>query len=155
MACSTRHPTANPTTGVPMAKLKGADKTLKTLHRLRSPQAKRRIGAALYVAGDMLRVEAAILITQGSVSGAGHVPSKPGEPPMNDTGNLASKIETHQISDFEVQVSSNAEYSAALELGTSKMAARPFMRPAAKLVEPKAKELVARALRDEFRKSRG
>jgi HK97 gp10 family phage protein len=40
------------------------------------------------------------------------------------------RTRTPQTGPLSVEVSSNAEYAAALEFGTSKMAERPYMRPA-------------------------
>lgn len=100
------------------------------LKRLTSPEAVRQIGAALYAAGQEIEVEAALSITNGATSGAGHVPSAPGEPPNADTHRLDRSIETNQVAPLRVEVSANAPYAAALEFGTSKMAERPFMRPA-------------------------
>ena len=51
-----------------------------------------------------------------------------------------------QISPVLVEVSSNAPYSAPLEFGTSKMAARPFMRPARDKMRAEVTELVRRAV---------
>lgn len=85
---------------------------------------------ALKVAGQLIETEAALLITTGSVSGAGHVASLPGEPPNNNLGTLKGNIETVQESPTRVVVSSNAPYAAALEFGTSRMQARPYMAPA-------------------------
>lgn len=98
------------------------------------------VGKALFVGGELIKAEAAHLITDGAVSGAGHAPSKPGEPPNEDTGLLRSRIEVHQVAPLRVQVSSNAPYAAHLEFGTSKMAERPYMRPA---TENKRKEVIA------------
>jgi HK97 gp10 family phage protein len=95
-----------------------------------SPDAAQRIGRALFKAGHAIQAEASRLITTGAVSGKNHVPSKPGEPPNEDTGTLRAKIETTQPSPLVVEVRSNAPYAVALELGTSKMAARPYMHPA-------------------------
>lgn len=100
-----------------------------------------QIGQALYVGGDRIRAEASRLITEGAVSGKNHVPSLPGEPPNEDTGHLRSNIEVEQAAPLRVLVSSNAQYAAALEFGTSKMAARPYMGPAAR---NKKAEVVAR-----------
>lgn len=97
------------------------------------------VGRALYAGGDLIRVEASRLLTEGSVSGKFHVPSLPGEPPNEDTGHLRSNIEVHQTAPLRVEVSSNAKYAAALEGGTSKMAERPYMGPAARA---KKKEIV-------------
>ena len=132
-----------------MAKLKGADKVQAMLKALNGPSAKRRVRAAVYVAADMLRVEAALSISQGAVSGKNHKVSNPGDPPNFDTGFLAGAIETRETGEFEAEVSSGAPYSAALEFGTSRMAERPFMRPAAAKVRPKAERLIAAALANE------
>ena len=59
-----------------------------------------------------------------------HRSSAPGESPASDTGNLVSKIIVKQQSKDKVNVESNANYSAFLEYGTSKMQPRPFMLPA-------------------------
>lgn len=126
--------------------LKGAKAHIARLNRLAGPEAERQIGRALFAGGEAIQVEAQLSITRGSVSGKNHVPSKPGEPPNQDTGVLASNIETVQISPLLVEVSSNAPYSAPLEFGTSKMAARPFMRPARDKMRAEVAELVRRAV---------
>jgi len=104
------------------------------------------LGRALFAAGNLIEVEAARLITTGAVSGKGHVPSKPGEPPSNDSGVLARNIETVQVAPLKVEVSSNAPYSVFLEYGTSKMLPRPFMGPATQLKKDEAIALVRRAV---------
>jgi HK97 gp10 family phage protein len=126
--------------------LKGAKAHINRLKRLSSPEAERAIGKALFAGGEAIQVEAQLSITRGAVSGRNHVPSRPGEPPNQDTGVLASNIETVQISPTLVEVSSNAPYSAPLEFGTSKMAARPFMRPARDKMRAEVTELVRRAV---------
>lgn len=60
-----------------------------------------------------------------------HTASTAGNPPNTDTGYLAGNI--HVVIDGDkhgASVESRADYSEALEFGTSKMAARPFMQPA-------------------------
>ncbi|KKN20888.1 hypothetical protein LCGC14_0930920 [marine sediment metagenome] len=47
-----------------------------------------------------------------------------------DTGTLKRSITHEFISDTEAQVGTNVEYAPFVELGTSKMSARPFLRPA-------------------------
>jgi len=115
-----------------MAKITGADKHQKRLRRIVSGEAVREITAALYAAGQRIELDAETSITAGSVSGRNHVPSAPGEPPNADTRFLDTNIETtiETQNPPTVHVTSNAPYSAALEFGTSKMAERPFMRPA-------------------------
>lgn len=109
---------------------KGQASLDKRLKAITSPRARKMLGAALREAGETIATYAQKSITTGAVSGKGHVPSKPGEPPSNDSGVLANNIEVTQPAVDEVVVSSNAPYGAALEWGTSKMAARPYFRPA-------------------------
>ena len=89
--------------------------------------------------GQQIRNEAIKSIQTGSKSGIvyqmynprrEHRASAPGEAPASDTGNLVSKITVKQKSKNIVNVESNANYSAYLEYGTSKMQPRPFMLPA-------------------------
>ncbi|MBI1682384.1 HK97-gp10 family putative phage morphogenesis protein [Caulobacter hibisci] len=125
----------------------GAKAHAARLKRIQGEEMVREVGKALFAAGNMIEVEAEISITAGSVSGAGHIPSKPGSPPNRDTGVLDGNIETTLVEPLKVEISSNAPYSAALEFGTSKMAARPYMRPAAQKKKAEAVELVRRAVK--------
>lgn len=55
--------------------------------------------------------------------------SAPGDPPHSDTRELADNIIVREIvGGYEIV--SRAEYSTALEFGTERMAARPFLAPA-------------------------
>lgn len=123
-----------------MARMRGVDRAKRRIEGMAGPEKIALVGQALFVGGGMIKAEAQHLITQGAVSGKNHVPSKPGEPPNEDTGHLRSLITVTQPAPLRVRVASNAIYSAALEFGTSKMAARPFMGPAARA---KRKEVVA------------
>ena len=89
--------------------------------------------------GQLIRTEAIKSIQTGAKSGVmyqkynprrEHRSSAPGQSPASDTGNLVSKIIVKQKSLNVVHVESNADYSAFLEFGTSKMQPRPFMFPA-------------------------
>lgn len=68
-----------------------------------------------------------------------------------DTGNLRNSIKTSDLrhtstNNPEAAVTVSAEYGVFLELGTSRMAPQPFMKPAADLAEPgflKAMEQIA------------
>lgn len=68
--------------------------------------------------------------TRGRVT---HRASAPGDPPAVDTGQLRASI-THQLgtdsAGLFALVGSNLRKALWLELGTSRMAARPFLRPA-------------------------
>ena len=89
--------------------------------------------------GQLIRGEAIKSIQSGAKSGImyqkynprrEHRASAPGQAPASDTGNLVSKIIVKQKTKNIVNVESNADYSAFLEYGTSKMEPRPFMLPA-------------------------
>lgn len=129
-----------------MAKVKGADAFSDRLKRMRGPRSKSLIDKALFAGGEMIRVEAQNSMTEGAVSGKYHVPSAPGSPPMNDTGHLKDNIVTTKSGHGRVAVTSNASYSAALEFGTSKMAARPFMKRAALKKQKAVTDLVGEAV---------
>lgn len=109
---------------------------------------------ALYRGGRIIEQHAELSITQGSVSGREHAPSLPGDPPKRDTGILDSNIETRVEAENppEVHVESKAPYSAPLEFGTSKMAARPFMRPAAVARSEEVAKLVGAQVRTEIKR---
>lgn len=127
--------------------LRGADKHLARLQGLSGGAMEREVGRALFAGGNRIQVAAQISITSGAVSGSKHTPSLPGQPPNNDTGVLANNIETVQKAPLVVEVSSNAPYSSALEFGTSKMAARPFMAPARDAERQNVERLVGAAVR--------
>ena len=135
-----------------MAKTTGARKHAQRLKSARDIA--RQVTAALYSAGQDIELDAEHSITQGSVSGAGHVPSLPGQPPNRDTGFLDTNIETtvEAQNPPTVHVTSNAPYSAALEFGTSKMAERPFMRPATEKNRRKVGQKVANAVSIKIRR---
>ncbi|QTH19788.1 HK97 gp10 family phage protein [Rhizorhabdus wittichii] len=134
-----------------MARIRGAKEHAARLRRLTSPEAQRQIGAALFAAGSQIETDAAISITTGAVSGKNHVPSAPGEPPNADTHVLDRSIETNMVAPLHAQVSANAPYAVELEFGTSKMAERPYMRPATaknrKAVTQMIRDAVARIVR--------
>lgn len=94
------------------------------LKKLSGPDMVNRVGAALFAGGEAIQVEAQRSITEGAVSGKAHVPSKPGDPPNNDTGYLAAAIVTIKTAPLEVEVSSNAGYAAALEFGSERKAGK-------------------------------
>lgn len=113
------------------------------------------VAAIMQGVGEIVQVLAQISITDGSISSKGHIASLPGQPPNNDTGFLANNIEVTQPEPLHVRVSSNAPYSAALEYGSSKMAARPFMAPAIGEATPEIQKVVAAAVSASLRKHFG
>ena len=106
-------------------------------------------------AGNLVRNTAVTSIQQGVKSGVTYSRggktsrrSAAGEPPATDTGflvnNIALKIDTDGLG---VSVESRADYSLALEFGTSKMAARPFMQPALESNRNKIRQLEKRMIK--------
>lgn len=81
--------------------------------------------------------------TRGSVK---HTASKAGSPPNQDRGTLARNIRVTMNDDLTADVTSNAPYSEALEFGTSRMGARPFMTPASEGQRAKHKERLQKAI---------
>lgn len=67
-----------------------------------------------------------------------------------DTGNLKSSISTKATGPLESTVSADTPYAVYVETGTSRMAAQPYMRPAADhhtpAFEQAMSEIVGRAL---------
>jgi len=64
-----------------------------------------------------------------------HQASTPGEPPMSDTGRLASSMQ-FEIDGLTGYVFTPVEYGPYLEFGTSRMAARPFLFPSVEEERP-------------------
>ena len=75
-----------------------------------------------------------------------HTASAPGQPPMTDTGRLVNSIEFDKVGDLTATVGSKLAYATYLEYGTSRMAARPFFRPAVEQIGPKYIERLERAI---------
>ena len=106
-------------------------------------------------AGNLVRNTAVVSINQGTKSGVTYTRggktsrrSAAGEPPATDTGFLVNNIFVKFDSDkLGVSVESRANYSLALEFGTSKMAARPFMQPALESNKSKIRILEKRMIK--------
>ncbi len=85
----------------------------------------------LGVVAEKIRYDAQNSIREGAISGPGHVPSLPGQPPSADSHVLDTGIRTQQdAARGKYLVISTAPYSAFLEYGTSRILPRPFMGPA-------------------------
>lgn len=66
-----------------------------------------------------------------------HRASAPGQSPANDTGKLASGINYNKVSDNLHEIKITTPYALPLEVGTSKLAPRPFIMPAILSVKKK------------------
>lgn len=123
-----------------MPRITGRDGVTVRLNRIASEETVRKVGAALLAGADAIRAEAFAMISEGAVSGKGHIASLPGEPPNRDFGVLQAHLEAVQTGPLSAEASSNAPYAVPLEFGSSKMEPRPSMGPAA---NRKRKEVVA------------
>lgn len=130
-----------------MVKITGAKAHKARLKRIRSPEMVREVGKAVYVAADLYVVDAALSITQGAVSGKGHVPSAPGEPPNADTHALDRSGHVERDSPLKALGVFDAPHAVPQEVGTSRSAARPYAGPAAARTRPKAQKLVMAAVK--------
>ena len=73
--------------------------------------------------------------------------SSEGEPPHRRSGNLQRSITikfNKTPTSLEVKVGSKAKYAMDLEMGTSKVPARPFLRPANDKFGPQAIKMANR-----------
>lgn len=109
--------------------LKGADKHRRRLARLSGPEVTRVCGAVVYEGADTIRAYAYQKIGAGSVQGKGHVVSAPGDFPNREFGDLQNGLEARQTGALTAEVVSKAPHAKPLEFGTSRMEARPYMRP--------------------------
>lgn len=135
-----------------MTRISGANVHRNRLRRLHSKYLQDAVIRAVYDAGEAVRAEAQASIREGAVSGSEHVPSLPGEPPNADTHNLDLSIDVRMSPNRKsVRVIAMAEYAAALEFGTSRIAPRPFMRPALQKHRNRLVYGVAQAVRDQVR----
>ena len=96
-----------------------------------------RLGKAVMAGGFVLESAVKISMSAASHTGlvyGGHRASAPGETPAVDMGVLVNSINTQLVSSSDTsafaEVGTGVEYAEWLEFGTSKMKARPFMRPA-------------------------
>lgn len=133
--------------------MKGKDGHLRRLKRMSGAEVIKAANRVVYVGADMIRGKAYQQISRGSVSGRNHVPAPPGAYPNRDTGHLQANIETANPEPLLATVTSSAEYAAALEFGTSRMAARPYMKPARDSEEPRIRKLFAQEIQKIVKRS--
>ena len=70
--------------------------------------------------------------------------SAPGEPPVAQTGRLRRSIQmdVSQIRKLMARVGTNVKYAPWLELGTSRMRPRPYMRPTLRLMRGRFRRII-------------
>lgn len=121
---------------------KGLGKHLRRLKRLQGPDVERIAGAVVYEGADTIRAEAFRMVSAGSVSGAGHVASRPGEAPNRNTGDLQAGFETVKTGRVSAEFRSESDH-AGIEFGNSRVAARPHVRPARDKKAPEIRDRFA------------
>jgi len=93
-----------------------------------------------------------------------HKASAPGQPPARNTGHLARSWQTGVKDRGPVQkdgnryrlvVGSNVPYARFLEFGTSRMAARPYVRPVAEIMRRRSPLIVNLAVSNEVARING
>jgi HK97 gp10 family phage protein len=138
-------------------RLEGSEELQRQLRRL-SDDLRDEAGKAVLATAVELRADIVRSIQRGPASGITykksnptriHTASAPGEAPMSDTGRLANSITFDRIGDLTATVGSQLNYAPWLEYGTSRMAARPFFRPAVERMTPmyigKLEDIIRRA----------
>ena len=111
----------------------------------------------LVIGGHLVRNEMLRLILKTSKTGrvyrrrgVEHQASAAGEPPASDIGNLVQSIgppTPDSGNKLSVSIAISAKHAAMLEYGTTKMAARPFARPALMNMKDQVVKAVAHELR--------
>lgn len=131
---------------------KGEAAHRKRLTAMQGQNLVHKLNKRVFIAADRVRGEAQFLIAKGSIQGKGHVPSAPGQSPNLDTGVLTAGVTARFTGPLRAVAESAAPYAVHLEYGTSKMAERPYMRPAAKTVRGRFTVDVRAAVNDTIRK---
>lgn len=80
---------------------------------------------------EIVAQEARDLLNDGGIPSPNHIVSRPGQPANTDSGYLASRTNAEDLPEQgHAAAISDAEYSLWIEMGTSRVVERPFMRPA-------------------------
>ena len=108
------------------------DNTKKVLGAMRGDNLKQAVRAGAIVLEGAVKISMSAASHTGRMYGR-HRASAPGETPAVDTSILVNSISTWDISANETEAwagcGTGIVYGEWLEFGTSKMQARPFMRP--------------------------
>jgi len=125
--------------------------TRKSSFRQIPPQYLKQVKEIVARGGNLVRNTAVQSIQSNQSSGRiyqkynprrEHTASTAGNPPNTDTGFLVNNINVVIDGDgLGASVESRADYSEALEFGTSKMGARPFLQPALEENRRKIKQM--------------
>lgn len=142
------------------ASIKGADKLIKKLRQLQEASLK-EINQAISESVIEMHNETKLAIqapSQGRTYQRGsvtHVASAPGDAPNIDTGRLINSIffdidRGQLVGTFGTR---GVDYAKHLEYGTSRMEARPFIRPTFEKHKRTAEKRIRKAILDAIRKA--
>ena len=101
-------------------------------------------------AGEMmleLAQKHAETVKQSMVHGDASDPSAPGQIPHTVSGKLRDSIHAEKSGPTSARSVADAPHATALEFGTSKIAERPYMRPALKQMKKDVKGIAATKVR--------
>lgn len=111
----------------PRVRVIGAGRLARRLGRERVRR-RHALERGVLLGAERLRDEARRLLGRAALDGA---PSAPGEPPRLRSGALADSVTIWPVPDRPAaEVGSDLAYGRHLELGTRRMAARPWLLPA-------------------------
>jgi len=131
-------------------------KQLQAALRNMSDEVRAEVGKEVLATAVKLRGDVVKSIQRGPAGGRTyrkynprrtHTASAPGQPPMTDTGRLANSIEFDREGDLTATVGSKVAYAAYLEYGTSRMAARPYFRPAVERIRDQFNDRLEQAIK--------
>lgn len=142
------------------------DGAKKIRRQIRRAQSRMRddLPKAIFKALNLIRSDAIKSVQYGTKTGrlykvgrkTLHRASAPGQAPASNTGNLARSVVVQIDTDGRGgDVVARAEYAAALEFGTSKIAPRPFMYPAARFNRDKIVKLIRDAINNSWKRAAG
>ncbi len=144
------------------AKVLNGDRLRKKLQQI-GRDANKPVRQAIATGALLVERDAKVSIDRGSKTGRvyektnprrTHRASAPGEAPATDLGNLVRNITFVVDSDgLGASVESRGSYSRALEFGTTRMAARPFLFPAFEKNKKRIGKAVGQAVKKALRKA--
>lgn len=100
-----------------MPKIAGSVELVAKLRRGISPKGVDIIEGQLLKSAETVMNSAKQSITDGAVSGAGHVPAVSPNAPNNDTGILAGGIRAYKVGPLHTRAASEAPYAIPMEIG--------------------------------------
>lgn len=121
----------------------GGERHARRLKVMSSASSMGEVGDEIFALAQEIETEA-----RRRIGVRGRVPSRPGRAPKGDTGELEASIRALRTDDvLKSEVEATAPHAAHLEFGTTKMARRPVLKPAARKMKRKARAKVAAGVR--------